>query len=59
MSNKDIELMEREYEQLFITRDQLKLFLEVSGRSCGYVEQVLALVEDRIDAIREEIDGSD
>ena len=51
MSQNDMEKLELEYEQLYNMRDQAMLFLKMMPDTQGYINEVLATLDDMVETL--------
>ncbi len=51
ISENDMEKLELEYEQLYNMRDQAMLFLKMMPDTQGYINEVLATLNDMVDTL--------
>ena len=51
MSENDMEKLELEYEQLYNMRDQAMLFLKMMPDTQGYINEVLATLDDMVETL--------
>ena len=51
MSQTDMEKMELEYEQQYNMRDQAMLFLEMMPDTQGYINEILATLDEIVETL--------